>query len=144
MATNGESSERDATMTRLLFSAALVSVCTVATADAPKLVRSEPAGGMGVTLSARTSPAAASVVGTWFVRAERMEIRIVLGTDGTFTHTLKKPEGTETTRGTYRLAAGILEARAEDEVYRLKCRMPDADTLELTDDEGVCTRLTPH
>jgi hypothetical protein len=79
-----------------------------------------------------------SIVGQWLVRNDQMEVRAEFRADGTFTRVTKNAQGTETVEGTYRLSDGVLELlpRGATETIKLKCRMPDANTLELTGDDG--------
>jgi hypothetical protein len=79
-----------------------------------------------------------SIVGQWLVRNDQMEVRAEFRADGTFTRVTRSAQGTETVVGTYRLADGVLELKPQGatETIKLKYRMPDANTLELTGEDG--------
>jgi len=79
-----------------------------------------------------------SIVGQWLVRNDQMEVRAEFRADGTFTRVTKSAQGTETVAGTYRLNDGVLELQPQGatDTIKLKYRMPDANTLELTGEDG--------
>ncbi len=97
-----------------------------------------------VAQAAPAAPAAeagagASIVGEWLFRNEEMELRAVFNKDGTFASVSRTGEGTERSRGRYRLANGLLTLEPEgEEAERLqfRVRLVDANTLELTDEDG--------
>jgi hypothetical protein len=84
-----------------------------------------------------------SIVGQWLVRNDQMEVRAEFRADGTFTRVTKSAQGTETVAGTYRLNDGVLELQPQGatDTIKLKYRMPDANTLELTGEDGSGVRM---
>ena len=79
-----------------------------------------------------------SLVGTWVMRAEGMEMRVELRADGRYVSAIRDAQKSEKETGTYRVAQGVLEFRAAggDEVERMRYRFVNADTLAVTDEDG--------
>jgi len=86
---------------------------------------------------ARGENAGPSLVGTWLFRDAEMEISATFLENGTFTRTVRSEEGVEQGKGTYRWEGGRLYVRPEDdEPLEFALRFVDADTLELTEEDG--------
>lgn len=152
-------------MKKLVFVAVLLTWCAVATAETAELAISQPARGakdvkLGIgVIALRTAqdsetrekppetkpvtrpekePAGKpSVLGTWLSQNAERERRVEFKADGHYTYSIRSPEETSTTNGTYRVVPGKLELRpeGENEVLRVDFRFIDKNTFAVEEDE---------
>lgn len=82
--------------------------------------------------------ATGSVVGSWLLRTEQIEVALALTADGRFTRTVKGAGGEEKGTGRYQVAGTVLQfiEDGETEAVAFQISMPDANTLRLTTADG--------
>lgn len=84
---------------------------------------------------------AKKLVGTWLVRTEEIEIRVVFRAEGTADRAMRTAEGSNSTVVKWSMENGKLKIVAPDETDLLNVKFVDDDTVELTDDEGDGVRM---
>jgi hypothetical protein len=85
------------------------------------------------------------LVGDWLYSnpSEGEQVRIVLQRDGRYVATMTSGEDSRESRGTWRVKDGKILTRedGEEEDEVLNYKMPDRDTLEVTDEHGEGIRM---
>lgn len=78
-----------------------------------------------------------ALAGTWLFRSDETEIVATFLEDGTFTRAVKSSEGVEKGKGTYKREGNRLSVHPDDDdAMEFVLRFVDADTLELTEQDG--------
>ena len=97
----------------------------------------------GPSLCAQDPPLAERVVGAWLVRTAEFEMRVDIARDGTFERVTRVGEDRESGRGTWKLEGKVMLVKevGEDETLRFTVKMPDANTLELTEGDQTGYRF---
>lgn len=87
-------------------------------------------------------PPEASLVGTWLVRTQEMEILAVLKANGTFSRQTRTQEGQDFTQGRYQVTGDtLIVIPDQDAPIRFRYGLVDANTLEVTDENGDGVRM---
>lgn len=84
---------------------------------------------------------AKKLVGTWLMRNEQIEIRVVFRADGTADRAIRTAETSSSATVKWSMQEGKLKIVAPEETTLVNVKFVDDDTVELTDDEGDGVRM---